>query len=97
MEKCSVIVTCKFKKGMEAAGRKIVEKEIVPTLLKAGSTGVRLLQDLDDGTHFSYIASWNSVEDARGAQAQWEEKAKGLKGCCTNTPHREFFREKAAG
>lgn len=95
LTKTRVIVHLNFKNGMEEKGLKLIEREIFDLLIDHGATGIELFQSADNPSHYFYAADWNTIEDAKRAQKEWEGKIKELQGCCTAAPKREFYNMKA--
>lgn len=90
MSRCRVLLNCVFKSGMEDKGFKAMEN-ISEFLLKKGCNQIEIFQDSNNPHHWYYAADWNSLDDAKRVQHEWEEKARELMHFCTNSPKREFF------
>lgn len=80
---------------MEEKGIKMIEKEVFDILIDHGATGIELFQSAENPSHYFYAADWDSLEDAKSAQREWESKIKELQSCCAATPKREFYKLKA--
>lgn len=91
-----VIVHFNFKKGMEEKGVTIIEDELFEFLKKSGCQKSELFQDAENPSHYYYTADWNSVNDAKKIQKEWESKTKELHTYCTNHPKREIYITKSS-
>ncbi len=96
MAKCRVLCEFDFKKGMEDKGLKLIEKNLFDLFLKHGALSVELFQDAENHSKYYYAADWNSLNDARKIQKEWEQQITELRSLCTNNPKREFYELKSS-
>lgn len=94
--RCRVLVHFNFKKGSEEKGLKMIEKDIFELLEQKGCLGLELFQDAENPTHIYYSADWNSIEEAKRAQKEWEDVIATITNLCTSTPKREFYNLKVS-
>lgn len=81
---------------MVEQGVKFFEKELVNKAHEYGCQTIELWRNETDHSYVVGVGAWNSMEDARKFQSQWDAKEQELLRYCTNAPKREFFSIKSA-
>lgn len=76
---------------MEEQGIKFFEKEFVNKAHEYGCPTIELWRNETDHSFVVGVGAWNSMEDARKFQSQWDAKEHQMLRYCTNVPRREFF------
>jgi quinol monooxygenase YgiN len=84
------IVHYHLKNGMQNQALKFLENELIKHAQEFGCHNLEILQNETHPESIVGIATWNSLEDARRFQAEWQNKEEQLMRFCSAPPKREF-------